>query len=175
MAQSDKPGDPEYGTCHVRAEFFAEDVGWVPVDVSYGLTTKNDYFGNDAGDHLVQHVDLDLTVNAGPFGRQDVQVLQDVRYWVSGNGSADGTKVQITWKVSPLPLTPAPAPEKPMAADAGDDKAERLATIKLRTAREQFEAGKLDRARELCEQLVKTYPKTKAAEEARLLLQKLDE
>jgi transglutaminase-like putative cysteine protease len=108
VARSDRPGDPPYGQCHVRAEFFAEDVGWVPVDVSYGVTSKFDHFGNDAGDHLVQHVDLDLVVNPAPLGRKNVQVLQHMEYWMYGRGSADGVKTQCSWKVHQLPLEAKP-------------------------------------------------------------------
>jgi transglutaminase-like putative cysteine protease len=108
MARSDRPDDPPYGQCHVRAEFFAADVGWVPVDVSYGVTSGGEHFGNDPGDHLVQHVDLDLVINPGPLGRKNVQVLQHMEYWVHGQGSGDGVKTQASWKVSQLPLETKP-------------------------------------------------------------------
>jgi transglutaminase-like putative cysteine protease len=45
---------------HVRAEFFADGVGWVPVDVAFGVVASDAHFGNDAGDHLRLHVDPDL-------------------------------------------------------------------------------------------------------------------
>jgi transglutaminase-like putative cysteine protease len=45
-------------TIHVRAEFFAEDVGWVPVDVAAATGNNPDnYFGQDSGDLLVLHFD----------------------------------------------------------------------------------------------------------------------
>ena len=38
------------------AEFFADGVGWVPVDPSLG------HFGGDAGNFLTFHVDPDVTL-----------------------------------------------------------------------------------------------------------------
>ena len=64
-----------------------------------------------------------------------------------------------------------PAADKP-ADDA--DRAERAAARKLQTAQELVEDGKRDRAKEVCEQLISQYPKTKAAEEAKKLIEKLD-
>src|SRR5207248_1997886 len=61
MVKSQTPIDkPPYGA-HSRAEFFAEGVGWVPVDPTFGLGDKTPsgltQFGNDAGDFLVLHLD----------------------------------------------------------------------------------------------------------------------
>jgi hypothetical protein len=62
---------------------------------------------------------------------------------------------------------PAPKPEET------GDKAEQLATGKLKLARQLEEAGKTDKARERYQDIIKQYPSTKAAEEARDLLEKL--
>lgn len=71
---------------------------------------------------------------------------------------------------------PAPAKEKPAETEkpADDaDKAEMLAASRLKLAKQIQADGKLDRARERYESIVKDYPKTKAADEARELLKKL--
>jgi hypothetical protein len=55
------------------------------------------------------------------------------------------------------------------------DRAERAAALKLKSAKELIAEDKKDRAKEILEDLVKRYSKTKAAEEAKKLLEKLDE
>ena len=41
LVKSDKPFEKsEYGI-HARAEFFAEQIGWVPVDPSFGLSDRS--------------------------------------------------------------------------------------------------------------------------------------
>jgi hypothetical protein len=69
-----------------------------------------------------------------------------------------------------------PKTEKPVKeADPEDEaqKAERLAANKLTAIRGVIEDGKTDRAIELCEELLKKYPSTKAAKETKELLEKL--
>ena len=61
--------------------------------------------------------------------------------------------------------------DKPPEDDA--EKAERLAKGKLRTAKELIEDGKKEKAKDICEEILKKYPKTKAAEEAKKLLEDL--
>jgi S1-C subfamily serine protease len=50
---------------------------------------------------------------------------------------------------------------------------EQRAAIKLQMAKELFQDGKLETAKSYCERILESYPKTKAAEGARLLLDKL--
>lgn len=64
------------------------------------------------------------------------------------------------------------AEEKP-AEDDGD-KLEGDAARRLKFAKEFLEDGKVERAKERLEEIVKRYPKTKAATEAKELLEKLD-
>jgi len=56
-----------------------------------------------------------------------------------------------------------------------EEKTERMASIRLKSAKGLAEDGKTDRAREICDEIVKKYPKTKAAEEAKKLREKLDQ
>ena len=64
-------------------------------------------------------------------------------------------------------------PPKPKTEDSDDEKAERLANIGLKAAKGYVTDGKTEDAKEECEKIIKKYPKTKAAEEAKKLLQKL--
>jgi S1-C subfamily serine protease len=66
---------------------------------------------------------------------------------------------------------PPPAKEKPEEDAAA--KAEKDASRKLKLAKMLQEGGKIDSARARYQDIIKTYPKTKAAEEARQLLDKI--
>jgi hypothetical protein len=87
---------------HVRTEFFAEGVGWVPVDLSREIFTpsrrRTVYFGYDPGDMLVVHVGDDLVLNTIHSGRQTVESLQGVRFWVVGEGTSDGMSMEEEWE-----------------------------------------------------------------------------
>ncbi len=61
-AKSSAPGrEVDSGTFHVRAEFWAEGVGWVPVEVSNAVSGRglglSRWFGYDPGDMLTFHYD----------------------------------------------------------------------------------------------------------------------
>lgn len=66
--------------------------------------------------------------------------------------------------------TEAKPAEKPAPAA---DKAEQLAATRLQFAKTLLDDGKHDRARERCQEIIKAYPMTEAAKEARFLLEKL--
>ncbi len=97
-------GEVMYFQEHVKAEFFAEGVGWVPVDLSSAVLhdrspEKLRYFGNDPGDFLTWHLDTGLTVDTRHFGRKTYTLLQRPCYWVTGSGSMDGSYAQESWTV----------------------------------------------------------------------------
>jgi hypothetical protein len=101
------PSGLAYYQAHVKAEFFATNVGWVPVDISSAVTAGAPqaslrYFGNDPGNFLTMHVDPDLKVDTIHFGRQQFPVLQGIAYWVTGRGST-GLTVAENWRVKELP------------------------------------------------------------------------
>lgn len=58
-----------YGQYHVIAEFYADNVGWVPVDVGRAVANHPEdpyaFFGNTDGQFLAFHVDTDLQPAAG--------------------------------------------------------------------------------------------------------------
>jgi transglutaminase-like putative cysteine protease len=106
--EGDKLGDVSYYQAHVKAEFYADGVGWVPVDVASGILHDQSkeglaYFGNDRGDFLALHVDPDLELDTRAFGRQAVNCLQVPAYWVVGTGKVETTTAKEGWEVRKLP------------------------------------------------------------------------
>lgn len=98
-AIADKDADPQY---HVRAEFFAEGVGWVPVDGSGAVTwngAPGSAFGRHDANFVVMHVDSDVEVDSLIFGRHGFGWIQTPLYWVRGSGTFDGAKHDAVWKV----------------------------------------------------------------------------
>jgi transglutaminase-like putative cysteine protease len=99
-----KDGGPAGNQEHVKAEFFAEGVGWVPVDCSSAILHDKSpeglaYFGIDAGDFIVHHLDLDLEIPSHRFGKQTVMVLQIPTWWVRGGGQLTDVSSVVSWKV----------------------------------------------------------------------------
>ncbi|MBY0233163.1 MAG: transglutaminase-like domain-containing protein [Gemmataceae bacterium] len=107
-AASAKPGEKLGGVpwlqWHVKAEFFAEGVGWVPADVSQAVLHDRTpaglrYFGQDEGDFIVFHVDADLELDTYRFGLKTLPNLQSPAYWAAGTGSFDGATATEGWTV----------------------------------------------------------------------------
>jgi transglutaminase-like putative cysteine protease len=97
-----------YDRPHVRAELYAAGVGWVPVDPAFANGNKNrpvrDFVGNDEGDLLVLHVDVDLQLPY-PDKVREARVLQTApHYWVFGKGAFDGTFGPSGWELKAEPV-----------------------------------------------------------------------
>lgn len=93
-----------YYQYHVKAEFFAAGVGWVPIDMASGILHDRSreglyYFGYDPGDFLVQHIDGNLEIDTIHFGKQQLAVLQRPAFWVTGTGTLDELQVEEGWNV----------------------------------------------------------------------------
>lgn len=107
-AKSAEPGKiwfnhPYYQT-HVKAEFFARGVGWVPVDVSSAILHDQapeglKFFGNDAGDFITFHVDGNLEIDTLLFGIKSLGNLQTTRWWIRGDGPLTDEQVTDSWQV----------------------------------------------------------------------------
>jgi len=100
-AQSATADAPQY---HVKAEFYGEGVGWVPVEVSGAVSDQRrpgvePYFGNDRGDFFTMHTDWDLTVDTIHFGKKPVSLLQIAAYWVTGAGNLEQSSTKEDWQV----------------------------------------------------------------------------
>ncbi len=109
-ATSEKAGD-KLG--HVKAEFFARGVGWVPVDVSaaveFGNKIDSDIlssFGNEDGNFVTMHIDQDLLLEE-PQESRNVFGLQTVEYTWRGRGSR-AARYEEKWTVEKAPLPKAP-------------------------------------------------------------------
>ena len=103
-ANSQKPGNTtgDFGNWHVKAEFFAPKIGWVPVDGSSALGNANGdnlFFGNDPGDFITFTNDSDLLLNSFVRGPQNVRDLQGIIYWWRGSGNDEGNHVDSMWTV----------------------------------------------------------------------------
>jgi hypothetical protein len=59
-------------------------------------------------------------------------------------------------------------------SESGDDKLEQRAASRLSQAKQLAKDGKKAKAKEYCEEILKSYPKTKAADGARELLKELE-
>jgi transglutaminase-like putative cysteine protease len=108
-ARSSKPGaivgDVQYYQQHVKAEFYAEHLGWVPVDLSSAVEHDHtpaglQYFGRDQGNFLTIHIDPLVQVDTLHFGRQTFTWLQGVHYYASGKGSLRNKVIDEQWQVN---------------------------------------------------------------------------
>jgi transglutaminase-like putative cysteine protease len=92
---------------HVKGEFFAQGVGWVPVDLSSAILydktpEKLEYFGRDSGDHLAFCVDTGVPIDTHYFGIKTITWLQSACYWATGSGNFDGETEEEDWKVEAI-------------------------------------------------------------------------
>ena len=100
-------GRIKYFQEHVKAEFFAQGLGWVPVDVSSGVLHDKtpaglEYFGNDRGDFITLHLDHDLVFDTHHFGVQRMPLLQRPTYWATGRGGFSDSVMEEKWEVKPF-------------------------------------------------------------------------
>lgn len=107
MAKPESAPGSNLEGAHVRAEFYATGVGWIPVEMS-GATSRKAadpllFFGKDDGDLVTFHVDPDFVLDTKLFGKHAVRLLQNPVFWVMGPGKLDGLDERRTWKVVVIP------------------------------------------------------------------------
>jgi len=100
-----KIGNVPYFQTHVKAEFYAQGVGWVPVDLSSAILHDHSrqrlaYFGQDKGEFITMHLDPGFRVDTYHFGIQESEWLQNVVFWVRGSGKLDGHVSTGSWQVN---------------------------------------------------------------------------
>ena len=85
---------------HAKAEFFAEGVGWVPVDCSSAIVSgEGNFFGNDDGNFIAFHVNDDITVDVEEGRQLGIVWLQGFGYSARGEGSFDKSSLKEEWIV----------------------------------------------------------------------------
>ncbi len=109
-AASQKPGDRngDYGQWHVKSEFFAHGVGWVPVDASgaVGDSRGGDFafFGNDPGDFIAMANGQDFLLDSFISGKQNTPLFQGIVHWWRGSGADKNYRFDELWTVRKEPL-----------------------------------------------------------------------
>jgi hypothetical protein len=101
---SKKGGEPA-GRHHVKAEFFARGVGWVPVDMAAASGDEEQefgFFGDDPGDFVVMHEDVELILDAIVGFPQNAWWLQGP-WWFRRGGSDKKERVEEHWTVRTIP------------------------------------------------------------------------
>ncbi len=106
------------GNVHVKSQFYASGIGWVPVEMSGAvydrMAPEREYFGRTSGDFLTLSVGNDLQLSLGNGTVVSQRGLQGVRFWVWGTPvSEDATKTASTpsmhattsWSVRQLPIS----------------------------------------------------------------------
>ena len=70
------------GSLHVWAEFYLENYGWIPVDVTYKQSDPNgDYFGIYDGNGIVVSKGVYLTLEKTPGNSYQCAILQKYEWW----------------------------------------------------------------------------------------------
>lgn len=89
-------------SCHVKAEFFIDKLGWVPADISKAIDnprrSSSLYFGSEPGTFVVLHESTDLIVNSAIAGKQTIRSLPDFRCWTKGE-HGPLTNTSLFWTV----------------------------------------------------------------------------
>jgi len=95
-----------YFNCHVKSEFFAKGIGWIPVDVSRAISYPDAdpmrYFGTDPGNFITLHENPDMILDSFHSGLKRIRSMQDFRYWIKGNGLYRPPQRRIEWTVEKL-------------------------------------------------------------------------
>jgi len=88
---------------HVKAEFWAKDTGWVPVDLTSAFKQEDRFFGNDYGDFITFHTDNDLVVDSVYWGPAEFWGAQGWLYWLTADGGSDNGKTyKESWDVQQI-------------------------------------------------------------------------
>ena len=82
---------------HIKAELYADGIGWVPVDVSVAVDYDKkpgslEHFGNDPGDFLIFHFDADISLDVPKIGRRSIRFMQEPAFSSSGEAPSRGFK-----------------------------------------------------------------------------------
>jgi hypothetical protein len=97
---------PDQVVWHVKAEFYAAGVGWVPADPGAGRGQRiapEALFGRDSGDFITFHLDPDIQLPDGFDGVLNVLAAQSIQtLWQKSEGMNDW-KLDDRWSVAAVP------------------------------------------------------------------------
>ncbi len=106
LAASSGPNDHEQ--CHVKSQFYADGIGWVPVEMSGAVSNKArpaaDYFGHQGGNFIALAMDSDVYYDTGLRGVQEYTDLQDFALWFRGSGDYSTNNRTVMWEVVVKPV-----------------------------------------------------------------------
>lgn len=90
---------------HVWAEFYIENVGWIPVDATVGQSRKADYyFGNMDNQRIVLNKGFNIRLEPAGPDNYEAALLQVPLWWFWGSGDASKMSLERTsWKVTSIP------------------------------------------------------------------------
>jgi hypothetical protein len=94
---------PDQIMWHVKAEFYAAGIGWVPADPGAGRGRQippEALFGKDAGDFITFHIDPDIQLPDGFGGTTDVLSAQSIQTLWQGSGGMNDWKWVDHWTVA---------------------------------------------------------------------------
>ncbi len=99
------PGKKREDKFHVIAEFYAEGIGWIPVDGASAVLhdptpQKLEFFGNQAGNFVALHIDTDLTFDTGLWGDHTARFFQVPKFWFRGRGEFEERTFNHDWSVT---------------------------------------------------------------------------
>ena len=84
--------DPDYGSAHAWAEFYVQDIGWIPVDPTIGQQSEERreyYFGNMDNKRLIMSKGYNAQFDAGT-----ADLFQIGAYWWYGSGEHPSVNFQ---------------------------------------------------------------------------------
>ncbi|GAM27275.1 hypothetical protein SAMD00019534_104500 [Acytostelium subglobosum LB1] len=88
---------------HCKSEVYIENIGWVPVDVTWNLTHRDKYFGHDCGELICFHIDEVCNIDYGVCNLiKNHSIIQKGCYAAEGSGNFDGSRATDQWTVRPL-------------------------------------------------------------------------
>jgi transglutaminase-like putative cysteine protease len=116
----------EPDSTHVRLDFYAEGVGWVPGDpaLAIGKHSADAGFGREPTDMVIMHFDL-IKFERQYHWLQGIGTVRSIN--LNGEGSGAGLRLEHAMTVEVLPDGDAPAP-----ADSRRDAAKKRASVPAR-------------------------------------------
>jgi len=93
---------------HVWAEFYIENLGWIPVDPTFGQSQpakKDYYFGNMVNQRVILNKGFNIQLDPAGPDNFSAPFLQVPLWWFWGS-SGDASTVSLertSWKVTPIP------------------------------------------------------------------------